>query len=417
MSNKKSGRAGSIPGYIYALDGLRAVSIILIFIFHSWQQSWIFFQIPLKNGKYLLNLTLFQRYGYIALDAFFVLSGFCLFYPIARAMFGESKQIGWKEFYIKRIRRIIPGYWLMLILLLIFPALSYHPFDMSSATEMLKQYGLHALCLHIYNKSTTMTVIGTAWTLGIEVAFYVFFPLIVKPFKKHPVISLIVMFIIGQGTRLFSAFFLMDTSNTYQAIPLAYTDIFGLGMMCAYLVVKCRHKLDMSRLKWFMTALSVVCLVGVYYFTKWMNLNTVNGLDASVYFRWFFRIILSAIFAVFIFATAYSIDLWSRRVWGNRFFVYISTISYSFFLWHQNMNIFFKQIGVPYTTSDPVMNDRAAMDGYVFLTIITSLAIATASTYLIEMPIAKYGFVGYFKRIASGIKTAPEKIKTALKNA
>ena len=148
-----------------------------------------------------------------------------------------------------------------------------------------------------------------------------------------------------------------------------------------------------------------------------MGANNVSGLDATAYFRWFFRIILCAIFAVFIFATAYSIDLWSRRVWGNRFFVFISTISYSFFLWHQNINIFYKQIGVPYTTSNPVMNDRSAMDWYVLLTIVTSLAIASASTYLIEMPIAKYGFVGYFKRIASGIKTAPEKIKTALKNA
>ena len=413
MANKNSGRADSIPGYIYALDGLRAVSLILIFIFHNWQQSWIYYQIKLTNNKYLINLELFQRYGYIAIDAFFVLSGFCLFYPIARAMFGESKFTTWKNFYLKRIRRIIPGYYLMLILLLIFPILSYHPFDIHSASEMIKQYGLHALFLHIYNKSTTMTVIGTAWTLGIEAAFYVVFPLIASLFKKKPAWTLLGMFIIGQGARLISAFYFPDASNTYQAFPLAYLDIFGVGMMSAYLVVWARNRLDMSRLKWFMTAVSIVCLFGVYYFIKWMNVNNIS----VTYFRWFFRIIVCLLFAVFIFSAAYSIDLWSRRILGNKFFVFMSTISYSFFLWHQNINIFYKESHIPYTTSNPVMNDRAAMDGFVILTIVTSLAIATASTYLVEMPIAKYGFKGYIVRIAKGIKAAPGKIKTALKNA
>ena len=416
MANKLS-RKDTIPGYIYALDGLRAVSLILIFIFHSWQQSWIFYQIKLPNDKFLLNLELFQRYGYIAIDSFFVLSGFCLFYPIARTMFGESKPTTWKEFYIKRLRRILPGYYLMLILLLIFPILSYHPFDIHSTSEMIKQYGLHALFLHIYNKSTTMTVIGTAWTLGIEAAFYVIFPAIATAFKKKPILTFIVLFIIGQGTRLFSAFYLPDASNTIQAIPLAYFDIFGVGMLSAYFAVYARHNLDMNKLKWFMTALSIVCLVSVYYFMKWMSANNIGGLDSVTYFRWFFRIIVCTILAIFIFSAAYSIDLWSRKILGNKFFVFMSTISYSFFLWHQNINIFFKEAHVPYTTSNPVMNDRAAMDWYVVLTIITSIAIAAASTYLVEMPIARYGYKGYFKNIINGIKAAPVKIKEAIKNA
>lgn len=416
MSNKKSDRASSIPGYIYALDGVRAVSIMLIFIFHSWQQSWISYQIRLPNGKFLINLDIFQRYGYIAIDSLFVLSGFCLFYPVARAMFGETNPITWKTFYKKRIMRIVPGYWLMLIILLFVPALSYTTYDIHSASDLFKHFGSHAVFLHGLSSKTIGSTISTAWTLPIEVGFYLIFPLIAVVFKKKPVPVFLGLFVISQCFRLYCAFYL-GTGSEIQAIPLGYLDVFGVGMLSAYFVVYARNKLDMGRLKWFMTALSVVCLFGIYYFMKWLSLFQIPGADGSVYFRWFFREILCVIIALFLFSATFSIDLWNRKILGNRFFVFISAISYSFYLWHQNINIFLKKINVPYTTVSPVMNDRAAMDGYVILTIVISLAIAVASTYLIEMPIARRGVVGYFKNIINGAKAAPQKIKEALKNA
>ncbi len=416
MANKKSGRAGSIPGYIYALDGVRAVSIMLIFIFHSWQQSWIRYQIALPNGKNLINLDLIQRYGFIAIDSLFVLSGFCLFYPVARAMFGETNPITRKTFYKKRVLRIVPGYWLMLIILLFVPALSYTTYDIHSASDLFKHFGSHAVFLHGLSSKTVGSTISTAWTLPIEVGFYLIFPLIAIVFKKKPVPAFLGLFVISQCFRLFCAFNL-GTGTEIQAIPLGYLDVFGIGMLSAYFVVYARNKLDMSRLKWFMTALSIVCLFAVYHFIKWMDLNVVSGVDSVTYFRWFFREILCVIFALFLFSATFSIDLWSRRILGNKFFVFISAISYSFYLWHQNINIFLKKINVPYTTVNPVMNDRAAMDGYVLLGIVISLAIAVVSTYLIEMPIAKRGLVGYFKSIINGAKAAPQKIKQALKNA
>lgn len=102
-------RQSDIPGYLYALDGMRAISLIFIVIFHTFQQSWIFYNLKISPDKYLFNFEIFQRYGYVAIDSFFVLSGFCLFYPIARSMFGECEFRGWKNFFIKRARRIYPS--------------------------------------------------------------------------------------------------------------------------------------------------------------------------------------------------------------------------------------------------------------------------------------------------------------------
>lgn len=82
-------RQSDIPGYLYALDGMRAISLIFIVIFHTFQQSWIFYNLKISPDKYLFNFEIFQRYGYVAIDSFFVLSGFCLFYPIASILSHE----------------------------------------------------------------------------------------------------------------------------------------------------------------------------------------------------------------------------------------------------------------------------------------------------------------------------------------
>ena len=101
-------RKNDIPGYLYALDGMRALSLIFIVMFHTFQQSWIFYNLKIGPNKYLFNFEIFQRYGYVAIDSFFVLSGFCLFYPIARDMFSESKFQGWKNYILICRRNVRP---------------------------------------------------------------------------------------------------------------------------------------------------------------------------------------------------------------------------------------------------------------------------------------------------------------------
>ena len=408
MENNK--RENTIPGYLYALDGLRAVSLILIFIFHSWQASWITYKIALPSGRYLFDFEIFQRYGYIAIDSFFVLSGFGLFYPVARAIFGEGGKISWREFYIKRIRRIVPAYFLMLFILLLFPVLSYNIYNTKSISETFVHFFTHMTFTHIYNDLTAGSVISTAWTLGIEAAFYLVFPLIAEPFSKRPFWTFFIMFIIGQGSRIFTAGCLDLTSQAITSFPLLYTDIFGWGMLSAYCVVLARNTLKLQdTLKPFMTVISILSLVVVYFFIKWLSQFNMPDYDtdASAAFRMIYRFIADGAFALFLFSTPFAYSFWHKKIWGNRFFIFLSTISYSFYLWHQNIHIFLKKINVPYTTHPPPMTDSSAMDGFVVLSIILSLLTAVISTYCIELPISRYGFKG---AIEHGINKMAKKL-------
>ena len=396
---RKIRRQDSIPGYLYALDGLRAVALLMIFFFHSWQQTWISFNIQLRPGVYLFNLDLIQRFGYFAIDAFFVLSGFGLFYPIARSMFKEAEPVDWKTFFIKRLRRIYPAYVLMLLILLIFPVMSWGTTKEMAPLELFKHFGSHLLFIHTFWDKTLGTTISTAWTMGIEVQFYVIFPLIARLFKKKPGWSFAGLLVVSQVLRMITISS-ENTSMVMQARVWLYLDVFAWGMFAAWLVVWIRNNIQkIERLRGWMTAISAASVVLVWYLMQWQSKITMpQGMDTSVYFRMGLRPLLDGAFALFLVSACYSFRFWEQKIWGNRFFVFLSTISYSFYLWHQNLYIFFKRVNIPYSAQNPVMGDRAAMDGLLLLCAAASLLIAAASTYLVELPIARYGYLGCLKK-------------------
>lgn len=378
--------------YLPALDGLKAVCAILIFAFHNWQQTWLNAQFSIMGIN--IDFTPFQRYGYIAIDAFFVMSGFGLFYPIARQMFGEIGRTTWKEFYIKRLKRIIPAYYFMLIMLLIFPVLSYNVYN---ADDMLYHFGMHAVFAHIYDADTLGSVISTAWTLGIEAAFYAIFPLIVFVFRKKPPLVFLLMFIFSQSLRILSIMY-MKVDMKLMSNPLLYIDIFGAGMLGAYITVYIRNRFNITNIiKLIMTFAAAVCLFGVYVYIIWMGKANMSGYDAASYHRLFYRIIPAIMFSLFLIASEYGIELW-RKFWGNRFFVFMSGISYSFYLWHQNIHIALRKLNLPYTDAVPPMNDKNAMIGFLIISILASVGIASFSTYCIEKPILKYVYRNNIKK-------------------
>ena len=395
-------RERRIPGYLSALDGLRALSLILIVMYHTWQQSWIYLNLRLGPNMYFPNLVIFQRYGYVAIDAFFVLSGFCLFYPVARDIFGERRFTGWKDFYIRRARRIYPSYVLMLLILLLFPALSWVTNNITDPRDLAKHFLSHLFFVHNFDEGTLGSTISTAWTMAIEVQFYVLFPLLCVPFRKKPAATFLAMSIAAVGLRLALLCCANITRMVNQAIVFSYLDVFGCGMLSAYCVVWARNRLkNIEGLKPLMTLISAACIAGGLGYMFWLrNMRVPDGVPGGdVYFRFLYRGLFAALMAGFLFTACFSCDFWQKRIWGNRFFVFLSSISYTVYLWHQNIYILLKRINGPYTTMDPVMSDRAAMEGMVLICLASSVLIGVLVTRYVEGPIVKYGYRGCAQRI------------------
>ena len=352
--------------------------------------------------SYLFNLEVFQRHGYIAIDIYFLLSGFCLFYPIARNMFGEIKFTGWKEFFIKRVRRIYPVYVFLLIIAIIFPALSMNYSANNGLLYTAKHFFSHILFLNNFSSETLSSIIGTAWFLPVIVQFYIVFPLICKFFRKKPILTFLGMTVVAVLVRLTLLCNFDLGSQMSQAFMPEYLDVFGFGMLSAYFVVYAKHKIKhIYEMKFYMTLMSMICVLAAIGYFFWIsNMHMPDGIyGGNMYFRTLYRGIFAMIVAIFMFTTCFSYDFWNKKIWGNKFFVFLSSISYAMFLCHQNICLFLKKINIPYTTANPVMDDRPAMEGLTLLCLIISIATSVILTKYVEQPICKYGYKGYFKNI------------------
>jgi peptidoglycan/LPS O-acetylase OafA/YrhL len=99
---------------------------------------------------------------------FFVLSGFLLYRPMVSSQLGGAPRPPWRDYVRRRLLRILPAYWLALTVLAIYPGL---PGVFSS--EWWRYYGL----LQVYSPTSALGGIVVAWSLCIEVSFYLALPL------------------------------------------------------------------------------------------------------------------------------------------------------------------------------------------------------------------------------------------------
>ena len=102
--------ATELDGRLPALDGARALFVLLVGCYHIWQQSW--WTPAMTVGSWRFSFDPLLRSGYIWVDAMLLLSGFLLCLPYAEAAEGNKPSPRILPFYGRRILRIVPSYYL-----------------------------------------------------------------------------------------------------------------------------------------------------------------------------------------------------------------------------------------------------------------------------------------------------------------
>src|ERR1700744_6562970 len=148
------------PNRFSGLDHLRALAIIIVFVYH-----YNMFGHPAGLYEY------FGSWGWTGVDLFFVLSGYLiggqLFAKIAR-----DQPIRYSEFYFKRALRILPAYFVVLALYVEIPAFK----------ERSQLPPLWRMITFTQNFGLDLTKEGAfshAWSLCIEEQFYLVLPLLI----------------------------------------------------------------------------------------------------------------------------------------------------------------------------------------------------------------------------------------------
>jgi peptidoglycan/LPS O-acetylase OafA/YrhL len=144
--------------YVEGMNGLRALAALAVFAFHI---------------EYLSGANQYGRFGVLTANlsfgvaVFFAISGFLLYRPFVVAR-REARARPLLEYARRRVLRIVPGYWVALTLAAIYPAV---PGVFTG--DWWRFYGF----AQIYSLRTVYEGLGVAWTLCVEVTFYLLLPL------------------------------------------------------------------------------------------------------------------------------------------------------------------------------------------------------------------------------------------------
>ncbi|WP_248579760.1 acyltransferase [Nocardioides sp. InS609-2] len=151
------------PRTTYPLGWLRGLAALAVVFFHAYQHNrtgtgadgvW-----PFSGGAHraMLGTELF-------VEMFFVLSGFVLWLPVARAALGNGpERPGWVLLF-RRTARLLPLYYVVVLVVWTTtnPSLPGHWQDLL----------MHLTFTHVYSDDYIFWTIGPAWSLGVEFHFY-----------------------------------------------------------------------------------------------------------------------------------------------------------------------------------------------------------------------------------------------------
>ena len=163
-----AGAHGQYPG----LDGWRALAAFGVLVCH------VAFAAGFSGAHFWGPLV---RRADVGVAVFFVLSGFLLYRPFLQALLDQEPGPSVRPYLKRRGLRIFPAYWVALAVVVgVIGVVGARPRDYLSWVFILQIYGSLATFLGPAIRSASGDIghpLGLAWTLAVEISFYVFLPI------------------------------------------------------------------------------------------------------------------------------------------------------------------------------------------------------------------------------------------------
>lgn len=269
-----------VSGRIPSLEAARGIAALMVVATHVHsfhlnddvrQDSWLGF----------------TSRGFLGVQVFFVLSGLVLFLPYAR---GKRLELG--SYAVARLARIVPALWVAM-------AGAWLLTGIWSAKA-----ARHTLFLNAWGDAGSSPD-PPAWSLTIEMGFYILLPIIVFVFVRRPMYRvplLVALIVTGLVMR-------EELWHGWPRTPLSYVDNFAIGILAALLVARFRAP------RWALavgacTFVAAVAAPGMY---------EMRSIPLAL---------AAALFAVTLGILA------SVNPGTPRALVWLGTVSYGIYLWH-----------------------------------------------------------------------------------
>jgi len=300
------------------LNGIRAIAAMIVLIFHIDQFIRFF---GLKSIGF--HETGMAGYG---VTLFFVLSGFL----ITRLLLieqNEFQQIDLPKFYLRRILRIWPIYYLVILIAIIIyftvPQMIGYPEGKVFTTFFLYSFLLSNIG---YGLGLGITPIAPLWSVGVEEQFYAFWPFLLGK-SKNVLRTLVVFIFVYFSVKVFLRF--IDNGVYYKLFWLCCFDCMAIGGIGAYLVHNQSKFLKILYSPFLQVISWSILLVSIFY--KPIHLFTLidNEFHALVYL------------VIILNVSSNSKTLINLE---NKIFDFIGKISYGIYVYHVSVMIFLSLI-------------------------------------------------------------------------
>jgi peptidoglycan/LPS O-acetylase OafA/YrhL len=345
--------------HVPSLDGIRAVGVVLVFLFH-------------------LRVAGFDA-GFLGVDIFFVLSGFLITTLLLNEM-RETGRIALAGFWSRRIRRLMPALVVVLLVIAIVTGLTATfserrsvRGDLIATTAYVANWRFISTSSYFENTGVESPLQHT-WSLGIEEQFYLLWPLLLAlliPLLRRPRLTVAIPALLGATASALALAWLWTPILTDRAYMGTDARIFEplIGAVAAVVIASPQGRAAVDRAG---TWLVVVGGVGLVW------LLTVIRPAESFYFY-------GGAVAVSICTAMVMMPLWIgkggalRRVLGWGPVAFLGVISYGVYLWHWP---FILWLGI---------RQRQGIDLFArsILAVVLTIAVSTLSYYAIERPIRR----------------------------
>jgi peptidoglycan/LPS O-acetylase OafA/YrhL len=312
--------------YVASLDGIRALAILLVVLFHA--------RVPYANG------------GFFGVDVFFVLSGYLitLLLTTERARTGGIDLLA---FYVRRLRRLYPA---LLSFLVVYLAIAPWAWPAMQQRTHLRDAGIAALYLADYARTLEVApvILRHMWSLSVEEHFYLVWP------------PLLILVLRGSRTWSIGVVLALYAAVTFWR-AVSVTEL-GVDFWQVY------HRFDTHS-----SGLLLGCLLGLLRMRAppWLGMVGIAGLGlAIVLFR--HKAEATALYGFTLAELSAALLVVAQPGWlGSAGLAWIGRMSYGLYLWH-------------YLIMRLLRSDGWHWSGTLAVGLLGGLAMAALSYYTIE---------------------------------
>ncbi len=241
LSNPKPGATSNLAHLPY-IDCLRALACIAVIAVHTMSMTLP----PIHSGVVYNALLSIAGRGWLGVHLFLVLSGFCLYHGVLKRATVAGASIDLKRFGARRCRRILPPYYLALLISALagIAASIRNHLGVLASFNGVADIPSHLLMIHNFSSRTMYSINSPFWSLALESQLYLVFPLFVWIASKRGLAALGVLAFTISALYQFGVSHIVGRQPEWHLFGAAYYALpgrcfeFAVGMIAAALVLR-----------------------------------------------------------------------------------------------------------------------------------------------------------------------------------